>query len=194
MSYRIRRPHLTCLALVALLAPGLQGQETPAPPQTQTAPVAEEEDDGPVLLGRMTAAEVMDHFAEYRAEADAYEPQPGALELIATLQSEVVVDIVWGSWCSDSRRELPRYFKILQRANELRRMQGLDTLPIRTELIAVDREKAEPAELLEGKTIDLVPTFIVRVGEQEVGRIVETPLGLLEEDLALLILEAAALP
>ena len=73
----------------------------------------------------------------------------------------------------------------------MRDRQGVGPLPILTEFVGVDREKIEPANLLEGKFIERIPTFIVRRGGQEVGRIVETPLGLLEEDLAVLILEAS---
>ena len=161
---------------------------------TRRAAPSEPDPDEPVLMGRMSADEVLHHDSAYGDGFSAYEPDLGAVELIAFTETEIAIEVVWGSWCSDSDRELPHFFKILDRAREVRARLGLGELPIRIEFVAVDREKTEPADMLEGKFIERVPTFIVRRDGKEVGRIIETPQGLLEEDLAVLILEAAAPP
>ena len=49
--------------------------------------------------------------------------------------------------------------------------------------ICVDRDKVSPGNEQEGKDIRYVPTLIVNQGNEEIGRIVESPIGTLESDL-----------
>jgi thiol-disulfide isomerase/thioredoxin len=88
------------------------------------------------------------------------------------------MEIFLGSWCGDSRREVPRMLKILEQA-------GLDTS--RLALIFVDNAaasyKQSPQHEEKGKDIRRVPTFILYQGKTELGRIVESPVVSLEKDL-----------
>ena len=88
------------------------------------------------------------------------------------------MEIFLGSWCGDSRREVPRMLKILQQA-------GVDTN--RLALIFVDNAaasyKQSPQHEEQGKNIHHVPTFIVYEGKKELGRIIESPVLSLEKDL-----------
>jgi tetratricopeptide (TPR) repeat protein len=88
------------------------------------------------------------------------------------------MEIFLGSWCGDSRREVPRMLKILQYA-------GVDTN--RLSIIFVDNSpqayKQSPQHEERGKNIHRVPTFIIYDGKTEVGRIVESPVVSLEKDL-----------
>lgn len=56
-------------------------------------------------------------------------------------------------------------------------------VPFTLRYIGVDEDKKEPAELVEGLDLQYVPTFIVRRGDQEVGRIVEEAPNGIERDL-----------
>lgn len=183
-----RRRDVPALAvgLFAGLAAAACAAGRPAPAD---ATAAKEE---PVLLGRMTGDEVLHHAAKFEQGYATYEPDPGPVGLIASIEEPLTIEVLWGSWCSDSEREVPHFAKILAAAQAQRDLLGLGPLPIEATFLAVDREKREPADLLEGKFLEKVPTFIVRRGDREVGRVVETPQGLLEEDLAVLVLEAAA--
>jgi thiol-disulfide isomerase/thioredoxin len=92
--------------------------------------------------------------------------------------SRYKVTIVFGSWCGDSKREVPRMTKLLSQLNV-----GED----RIKLIGVDDSiavyKQAPGGLVEGLGVYRVPTLIVYDGEAEVGRIVEYPVESLERDL-----------
>ena len=84
------------------------------------------------------------------------------------------ITVVMGTWCSDSRREVPRFLKIIE---EL----GVDLNVIN--LICVDRSKQAEVPELTDLQIELVPTIIFYIDEDEVGRIIETPLESLEADM-----------
>lgn len=100
-----------------------------------------------------------------------------ALQLKPYLQNKII-EIFLGSWCGDSRREVPTMLKILQTAN-------YDTNNIK--LIFVNNVdsvyKQSPQREEKGKFIHHVPTFIVYENNKELNRIVETPMESLEKDL-----------
>ena len=87
---------------------------------------------------------------------------------------------VFGSWCSDSQREVPHMLKILH-------AWGFDQSNLK--LLAVDRNKKAP-EVPENWKIERVPTFIFYKNDQEIGRIVETPSVSLEADMVEILKKA----
>jgi thiol-disulfide isomerase/thioredoxin len=74
--------------------------------------------------------------------------------------------IVMGTWCPDSRREVPRFYKILD---------SLKFPETQLKLITVDRKKKGIAHETNGLNIQRVPTFIFYKDGNEVGRIIEHP-------------------
>ncbi len=79
-----------------------------------------------------------------------------------------------GTWCSDSQREVPRFYKILTDA-------GYNDK--RVKIIAVDKSKEAIVVDIKNLDIEKVPTFIIYKDDIEVGRIIETPKKSLEKDL-----------
>jgi hypothetical protein len=75
------------------------------------------------------------------------------------------VEVVYGPWCSDSAREVPRFIALLSALK--------DDAP-ETRWVAVDRDKREPVSEVRRLGIERVPTFVVSRGGRELGRIVET--------------------
>jgi hypothetical protein len=147
---------------------------------------------GPVLLGTVTRANILEHFPDWPLELAGWEPDSASLAVLADLQAPVLVRGVLGTWCHDSQREVPRFWRML------------DLLPAATplslEMIGVGRsgdDKASAAlarlgfgdRFREENGIEFVPTFIVLDEDgNEVGRIVETPqVGLAEDLVALLV-------
>lgn len=79
-----------------------------------------------------------------------------------------------GTWCGDSKRETPRFFKLLDET-------GFDQTYF--ELITVDRSKTTPDNQHEEFNLVRVPTFIFFKDGKEVGRYVEYPRESLEKDI-----------
>lgn len=153
----------------------------------QHAPVAETELTGvqstplPLLIGPITPDTLIATVPEYRERKASYAPDDAVLEMIAAaLKPEDRVEIYMGTWCDDSQREVPKFLRI---ADGLREKYGKTLF---STFLAVDRSKTKPENLLAGKGIEKVATFIVYRGDQELGRIVERPASLLEDDLLVL--------
>lgn len=134
---------------------------------------------GPTTREAIEAADPSWVTATVEAEID--EDDAAAL---AAVDPGAEVTVFLGTWCSDSRRELPRLWRALDEVGGL--------VPFEIEYVAVDRDKEEPAGPIEGAGIEYVPTFVVRRGGEEVGRVVETsPSGIETDLLALLTGEAS---
>ncbi|MEO9483736.1 MAG: thioredoxin family protein [Ekhidna sp.] len=90
------------------------------------------------------------------------------------------ITIFMGTWCGDSRREVPRFVKILTAAN-----YDLAKLKILCLNTGFQNYKQAPEREERGMNIHRVPTFIFhdQTGD-EIGRIVEEPVTSLEQDIA----------
>lgn len=116
-------------------------------------------------------------FDEWYYEAfGSYEPD---IELLNNIESsgglaDVNITIVMGTWCSDSRREVPRFYKLFE---------NLDYSTDRILLINVDTKKEAKGTIVSKLNIERVPTFIFSRNGKEIGRIVETPNESLEADI-----------
>lgn len=129
----------------------------------------------PLEVGPITPERLLALVPEYPERKESYSPDPVIVEAIAAMiQPQDRLEVYLGTWCSDSQREVPKLLKLLDLLDEL----GA-TLPVT--YLAVDRAKREPAERLEGKSVQKVSTFIYYRGNDETGRIEETPEGLFED-------------
>jgi len=144
----------------------------------------------PVILGVMEPAAILALGEDWAGGESSYEPLAAPVEFLASSDAAVEIEVLFGSWCGDSQEHVPHFLKILERAESARAARGAGPLPIHARFIGVDREKAQPADLVAGKGIERVPTFLVYAGGREIGRVTETPVGRLEEDLAALVAEA----
>ncbi len=89
-------------------------------------------------------------------------------------KEDITIKIVMGTWCPDSRREVPRFMRILDVWN----------FPVdKITLIGVDNAKLSPVGEYEKLDIQRVPTFILYKNNIESGRIIENPVTSLEQDM-----------
>lgn len=86
----------------------------------------------------------------------------------------VTIKAFMGTWCGDSRREVPHFYKIL---NDVEFDEG------NLEMIGVNYRKQTPDNLQEGLNIIRVPTFIFYKKKIEIGRYVEYAKESLEKDI-----------
>lgn len=106
---------------------------------------------------------------------DDYMPKTDALNrLIDITADDLTIKIVMGTWCPDSRREVPRFMKILE----------LWKFPAeKVTFVGVDESKQAPVGDYAGLKIERVPTFIFYKNNSEAGRIIEVPKTSLEQDM-----------
>lgn len=134
----------------------------------------------PILLGHGSPGFLMhpNYLAWYRPSFDSYLPDQAALTALAPLLAGRRMEIFMGTWCGDSRREVPRMLKLLQQA-------GMDSTAISLVFVnnATEAYKQSPQHEERGKNIHRVPTFILYNGQRELGRIVESPQVSLEQDM-----------
>ncbi len=110
----------------------------------------------------------------YQQEYNSYSPEEDVMLQIHPQLNICNITVVMGSWCSDSREQVPRFFKVLD----------LLHFPIeQVTLICVDRKKKTIHADIQSLGIQLVPTFIFYRGGVEAGRIIETPTETLEKDI-----------
>jgi thiol-disulfide isomerase/thioredoxin len=121
----------------------------------------------PMLLGKITIEELQQEpFAEwYQMESDGYEVDTELTNAISN-PGQYTYEVFLGTWCGDSRREVPRMEKIFSE-------MGIDMSNVL--IVTLDRDKISPNGEQEGKDIRYVPTLIVNKDNQEIGRIVESP-------------------
>jgi len=106
---------------------------------------------------------------------DEYSLNPEVVTKLSQISKEgVTVKIVLGTWCPDSRREVPRFMRIID--DWKFPMTALS-------FIGVDNAKLSPVGEYEMLDIQRVPTFIIYKNNVEAGRIIENPVTSLEQDM-----------
>lgn len=147
-------------------------------PQAAAPLRASGNDAAPVLMGETSPRRILKITPEWRSRYDAYTPQRGTIDNLRAaakaLKPDLQVDVVFGSWCGDSRDQVPKFLRV-------QRELGRGLLP--SAYFAVARDKKSPAAAVEGRNIEKVPTFIVTFRGLEIGRIIESPEASIEADL-----------
>jgi thiol-disulfide isomerase/thioredoxin len=106
-----------------------------------------------------------------------YAPEPAVVRAIAGSARDVTVFAIVATWCPDTKRELPRFFAIMEAA-------GLPETALT--MVAVDRTKKDAEGMAERLGITRVPTFVFLRKGEEIGRFVERvpPDSTLEREIA----------
>lgn len=142
----------------------------------KAAEVTAEKNDRGYLIGIANKESFADEA--YTSWFDSrYEEYETDKEVIEQLKGEInnyTIKGFMGTWCGDSKRETPRFYKILDET-------GFNQDYF--ELITVGRNKKTPDNLQEGYDLLRVPTFIFFKDGKEVGRYVEYPRETIEKDI-----------
>ncbi|WP_435253677.1 thioredoxin family protein [Tenacibaculum sp. A30] len=103
-----------------------------------------------------------------------YETDKNTVEQLKPYLKDIKIKAFMGTWCGDSQRDVPNFYKILDEA---------DFNYKNLELVTVNRQKKANG-LEEGFDITHVPTFIFYKEGKEIGRFVEHALddSSVEED------------
>ena len=122
-------------------------------------------------LGDISQAELLERHEVFKRNYDAYEVTAG----IDGLPADLKVKILFGTWCHDSEREVPRMLKLLAAS-------GVKEDNI--SLISLDIRKEEPEGRAKALDVRFTPTFIFFSDDVELGRIIERPVESLQADIA----------
>ncbi len=109
---------------------------------------------------------------------EAYTPNQSALQTIAEHISDYKIVVFMGTWCPDSHRELPKFYKILDET-------GFDQDQLT--VYALDEYKSSKANYEKGYDIAHVPTIIFFKDGQEVNRFVEYAQESIAKDMAKIV-------
>ena len=142
------------------------------------------ENDKTFLLGKINldGLESKSYSTWFKANYDSYTVDETLVQLFKTPLKDHYIKLFLGTWCGDSKREVPRFLKILKAAD----------FPMENiEIVALDRRKGKvktsPTREEKGLNILRVPTMLFYKNGKEVNRIVESPIESLEEDMAQIV-------
>lgn len=132
----------------------------------------------PVWYGPLAVEKLEREIPEFRQNRQQYQPKEEWLAFLRSAASKYEVVVAMGTWCSDSREQVPRLLKIHEVLGSASPFSAI-------KLLGIDRsKKVAPAAAFPYGPVERVPTIVVTFGGAEVGRVVETPLApTLEEDL-----------
>jgi len=129
------------------------------------------------LLGYLNPAQLSrePYSSWYIKGYDDYQYNSDAVNKLLEISKDgLSVKVVLGTWCPDSRREVPRFVRVLD----------LWKFPLSmVTFIGVDNAKLSPVGGYDKLDIHRVPTFIVYKNNIEAGRIIENPVTSLEQDM-----------
>ncbi|RPH38220.1 thioredoxin [bacterium] len=115
---------------------------------------------------------------QFKETYDSVQVEQPFVQMIKNVADSVSTIVFLGTWCPDSRREVPRFLKTADEA-------GIPSERIR--LYALDRSKKSDDGLSEQYHIERVPTFIFLKHGEEIGRITEVPQVSVEADMVMIL-------
>ena len=128
----------------------------------------------PYHYGVLNKKILMEHegYTWFLNRYDKY--QPSIKELRQINFNEIKIKIFMGTWCHDSKREIPRLIKILD---------NLKFDQSNVEIIGLTKEKKGYFNDYSRYNITNTPTIIFYKNKKEVGRIIEKPKETLESNM-----------
>jgi tetratricopeptide (TPR) repeat protein len=170
--------------LISLLALSVVSVAQTSVPATSTP--------DPILYGIVTKETLTSAPFDkwYVANYDAYQPNAETIAAAKKLNTkDISIEIFFGTWCGDSRREVPRFMKLLDEISFPRQNIKIIGLGGRDSLY-----KQSPQKEDIGKGVYRVPVFIVYKNGVEINRINEFPVFSLEKDLYAILGNKTYLP
>ncbi len=133
-----------------------------------------------ILVGKQerNALEQEPFGSWFNSNYENYTVDKETLNKISPYLKDVKIKVFMGTWCGDSKRETPTFYKILDKAEF--DYQNL-------ELITVTRAKDTPEGYEKDLNILRVPTFIFYKEGKEIGRYVEYARESLEKDMLAIV-------
>ena len=145
-------------------------------PDSLNKEIITERDSIGMLVGLCNRAGLlkMPYDSWFKPVYNDYSVDMKTLKKAKGLLENIRITVFMGTWCGDSREQVPQFYKILDSLHFDE--SGLT-------LICLDRDKKSPSDEQKGMNIERVPTMVFYRGTDEIGRIIETPEKILEKDI-----------
>jgi len=129
-----------------------------------------------MLVGKVTRSQLqIGEFGNYFIyNYTNYAPNQGVIDKLKNKIYGYDIIVVLGTWCSDSQRDVPRFYKIIDK---------LEYNSNSIKVFCIDRNKTAGNVDISTLNIERIPTFIFLKDGVEKGRIVESPQKTLEKDM-----------
>ena len=128
---------------------------------------------GTPFSGSITADLLLKNDDGFNKQYNTFTPTAQDLALMQKLAGKEVL-VLFGTWCHDSEREVPRLIKLLDESKV--KLASID-------YVAVGYDKRDDAGIAQAHDLQYTPTFIVKDNGKELVRVIEKPTGTLAEDL-----------
>ncbi len=139
-----------------------------------------EENKNPFLLGEINKEGLLSqNYAEwFLKNYAAYEVDIETINQLKTTLADVTITVFLGTWCGDSKREVPKFYKVIDEIGFPEKQIQIFALSAKEEMY-----KQSPNKNEKGLNIHRVPTFIISKNGEELNRIIEFPVESFEKDL-----------
>ena len=133
-----------------------------------------------IPLGKINKANLQtsNHTPWFNQDYKSISIDPQWIENLKPYLRGLRIKVFMGTWCEDSQREIPHFFKLLQ---------ALEFDQKHVEMYAMSEEKTTPENYEKGWDIYNVPTIIFLKNGNEINRFVEFPVDSLESDITKII-------
>ena len=116
-----------------------------------------------ILIGDLTKEDLFSKDHKFYENYLSFEPYQFKKNIDL---NGISVKILFGTWCHDSQREIPRFLRLLE---------DINMKPEMISLIGLDYNKNEPLNRGEILEVRRTPTIIFYKNDIEIGRIEEAP-------------------
>ncbi|TGE84682.1 thioredoxin [Pseudoalteromonas sp. KS88] len=130
-------------------------------------------DKGP-FVGEISTTRLLADYAKFNKEFTVFTPSNDELAKIQQLDGKDIV-VLFGTWCHDSEREVPRLLKLIAQSEV-----ALKSLT----LVGVGYDKRDPQGIAQQYNLEYTPTMIVLDDGKEIARMIEKPKVSLASDLS----------
>jgi tetratricopeptide (TPR) repeat protein len=124
------------------------------------------------------------HATWFKKNYDDYQPTPSVIEQLKQLKfNDLSIKIFFGTWCGDTKRELPRLLKVLDAINFPKEKITFIALSSDEKTYKQSKNREE-----KGYHIFRVGSYVMEKNGVELNRIVEYPIFSMEQDILTIFL------
>jgi len=123
------------------------------------------------LVGKTSPEQIL-LIKEWKNIYELYQPDLETIDKINSYNKDLSAKVYVGTWCRDSKNNIPKLIKIFENINNLH-----------AEYIGILWRDCEPTDVYKNMNIKRIPTIIFYHHVEEIGRIIENPVNTLEKDI-----------